>query len=77
MKKKVMAALLAGVVLASAFAGCSKASGGVKTQPAKDTTYTANNDVLYHSYYTTPYITLEPSLEYSNGIATLQNVYET
>ena len=35
------------------------------------------SDVLYHVYHSSPYVTLDPSTEYSNGILVLQNVYET
>ncbi len=35
------------------------------------------NRVLYHVHNTSPYVTLDPSIEYSNGIMILQNVYET
>ena len=36
-----------------------------------------SEDVLYHVYHSSPYVTLDPSTEYSNGILVLQNVYET
>ena len=36
-----------------------------------------DGDVLYHVYHSSPYVTLDPSTEYSNGILVLQNVYET
>ena len=35
------------------------------------------NRILYHVHTTMPYVTLDPSIEYSNGIMVLQNVYET
>ena len=37
----------------------------------------ANNKILYHVHTSIPYVTLDPSIEYSNGIMVLQNVYET
>ena len=37
----------------------------------------ADNRILYHVHTTMPYVTLDPSIEYSNGIMVLQNVYET
>ena len=37
----------------------------------------ADNRILYHVHTTLPYVTLDPSIEYSNGIMVLQNVYET
>lgn len=48
-------------------AGCGKAS----KKGAGDV------DVLYHAYYSEPYVTLDPSTEQSNGIKILYNVYET
>ncbi len=33
--------------------------------------------VLYHAYYSEPYVTLDPSTEQSNGVKILYNVYET
>ncbi len=35
------------------------------------------NKILYHVHNSMPYVTLDPSIEYSNGIMILQNVYET
>ncbi len=37
----------------------------------------ADNKILYHVHTSIPYVTLDPSIEYSNGIMVLQNVYET
>lgn len=37
----------------------------------------ADNAILYHVHTSIPYVTLDPSIEYSNGIMVLQNVYET
>ena len=37
----------------------------------------ADNRILYHVHTSLPYVTLDPSIEYSNGIMVLQNVYET
>lgn len=36
-----------------------------------------DDQVLYHAYYSEPYVTLDPSTEQSNGIKILYNVYET
>ncbi len=36
-----------------------------------------DNKILYHVHNSMPYVTLDPSIEYSNGIMVLQNVYET
>ncbi len=37
----------------------------------------ADSQILYHVHTSIPYVTLDPSIEYSNGIMVLQNVYET
>ncbi len=37
----------------------------------------ADNSYIYLAYQTEPYIDLDPSVEYSNGIIVLPNVYET
>ncbi len=37
----------------------------------------ADNKILYQVHNSMPYVTLDPSIEYSNGIMVLQNVYET
>lgn len=63
--KKFASVVLAGTMAVSLLAGSAI------TCSAADTT------LLYHCYNTAPYITLDPSIEYSNGIMTLQNVYET
>ena len=58
------------VLLAAAallLAGCSR--------NAKESS--ADADVLYHAYYSEPYVTLDPSTEQSNGVKILYNVYET
>ena len=39
--------------------------------------FAADNAILYHVHNSLPYVTLDPSIEYSNGIMVLQNVYET
>ena len=58
-------------VLAFSLVGCGN-SGSESSAPAATDT-----KVLYHTYNSAPYVTLDPSTEYSNGIMTLQNVYET
>lgn len=73
MKKKIVSLLLAAALLGALLAGCGSGGGGASPSaaPAQDTA------VLYHCFNTSPYVTLDPSSEYSNGIMTLQNVYET
>lgn len=70
--KKIMSLLLAGVMLLGLTAcGGASSDGGSQGGDAADT------KVLYHTFNSSPYITLDPSTEYSNGIMVLQNVYET
>lgn len=63
MKRKCAALLAAALVLAAGSSQSALAAG--------------DNQILYHVYNTSPYVTLDPSTEYSNGIMVLQNVYET
>jgi len=82
-KTKSFAWLLMACMVLTLLAGCggSKADETVADGTQADTTQAASNDsnqdVLYYCYQTSPYVTLDPSTEFSNGIMTLQNVYET
>lgn len=69
--KKLFSLILAGLMTLSLAACGGSGSTGGSAQASKD------NKVLYHVYNTAPYVTLDPSTEYSNGIMVLQNVYET
>ena len=65
--KRALTILLVFVMAVSLLPGCggrSKESGG-------------DEDVLYHAYYSEPYVSLDPSTEQSNGVKILYNVYET
>jgi peptide/nickel transport system substrate-binding protein len=68
MKKRIFAIVFCVSSVMSLFTGC-----GAKNESSADNTAA----VLYHAYISSPYITLDPSSEYSNGIMVLQNVYET
>lgn len=75
MKKNWIALLLASVMVTALAVGCA---GGSKGDGSGSAGNVGNaEDVLYHSYNSVPYVTLDPSVEYSNGIMTLHNVYET
>lgn len=68
MKTKRWVSIFLAVVLgASLLAGCNK-------NPQKNG---EDMPVLYHAYYSEPYVTLDPSTEQSNGVKILYNVYET
>ncbi len=71
--KRFLSLILA-VLLVLSLAACGSSGNTADSGSAgsaKDT------KVLYHTYNTSPYVTLDPSTEYSNGIMVLQNVYET
>ena len=63
MMKKWLCLMLACALMVTGLTGCGSSS--------------SSEAILYHCYNTAPYVTLDPSSEYSNGIMTLQNVYET
>jgi len=75
-KTKLTALLLIACMMLALLAGCGSNSSKNGTEASKTET-AGNQDVLYYCYQTTPYVTLDPSTEFSNGIMTLQNVYET
>lgn len=66
-RKRAIAVLLVFSLVFSLLFGCGKGS----KKNSKEA------DVLYHAYYSEPYVTLDPSTEQSNGIKILYNVYET
>ena len=69
--KRILCLLIVAVMV-FALVGCGKNAGeSAASSSATDT------KVFYHTYNSAPYVTLDPSTEYSNGIMTLQNVYET
>ena len=79
--KKWISLLLSAVMTLGLLTACG---GGQNADNGSNGGNTANNggsqsatDVLYHVYHANPYVTLDPSIEYSNGILVLQNVYET
>lgn len=73
--KRFLSLVLAGA-MALTLAACGGDSGSGGSQSGASTA-TTDTKVLYHTYNTSPYVTLDPSTEYSNGIMVLQNVYET
>ncbi len=65
--KRALTILAVSIMTTALLAGCKKDSR----------TENGDADVLYHAYYSEPYVTLDPSTEQSNGIKILYNVYET
>ncbi len=70
MKRLLAMVLSLGMMLSLA------ACGGGEDTPDEGAAGT-DAKILYHTHHTAPYVTLDPSTEYSNGLMTLQNVYET
>lgn len=68
-KVSLLLALVLGLGLLVACGGDGNTNGGSAVD--------GEEAVLYHTYISTPYVTLDPSTEQSNGIMVLQNVYET
>lgn len=68
--KKLISIITATCLTLSIFSGCNKGSedGRKKAEDSK---------IVYFATSTEPYINLDPSVENSNGIAILQNTYET
>ena len=64
--KKILSLALALVLLLGLLAGSAGSASAA-----------GSNKILYHIHNSMPYVTLDPSIEYSNGIMVLQNVYET
>lgn len=80
--KRFISVILSAAVAVGLLAGCGQ-SGSTATGTAGGTETGAavadgeTQDFLYHAYMSTPYVTLDPSAEGSNGIMVLRNVYET
>lgn len=81
--KRILALCLMLVMLFTAFTACGSGgndSGSGSAPGNGDSSTTAppaDTAILYHAYISTPYVTLDPRSEQSNGIMVLQNVYET
>ena len=77
--KKWISLLLSAVMTLGLLTGCG---GGQNADNGSNGGNTANNggsqstDVLYHVYHANPYVTLDPSIEYSNGILVLNESLE-
>lgn len=77
--KKILAAALA-LVMALSMVACGKTestTSSTETTATEAESTASTNEFLYHAENTAPYVTLDPSIEYSNGIMVLQSVYET
>lgn len=64
------------LMLAMVFALC--ACGSQSAAPAAaEAGSSSSKEILYHVFSSTPYVTLDPRVEVSNGVMTLNNIYET
>ncbi|SHI75829.1 ABC transporter substrate-binding protein [Lutispora thermophila] len=68
MKKTICIALLV-CIMGAIIAGCSGNGNAQNTEKKLK--------IAYYAYNTEPYIDFDPSVEYSNGIIVLNNIYET
>ncbi|MGI5962699.1 MAG: ABC transporter substrate-binding protein [Lawsonibacter sp.] len=77
MKKKLLSLALCLSMTMALLASCGGNNNSSSASNSGGSTGGQQGDVLYHVYHSSPYVTLDPSTEYSNGILVLQNVYET
>lgn len=72
MSKKALSLVLCIVLILLMITGCGK-----ENKSGTNEGVTSKNNLLYQPTGNTPYINLDPSVENSNGVMILQNVYET
>lgn len=77
MKRKLISLAVCLALSTCLLASCGGNNAGSSSAAGGGSTAGESTDVLYHVYHSSPYVTLDPSTEYSNGILVLQNVYET
>lgn len=68
--RKNIGILIILVLLASVLTGCGNASSSGESDQSE-------KRIAYYAFNTEPYIDLDPSSEYSNGLIVLHNIYET
>ena len=66
--KRNISIILVVILLISTLFGCGGNSGTSSDEKRK---------IAYYAYNTEPYLNLDPSIEYSNGVVVMQNIYET
>lgn len=71
--KKKLALILALLMVATSITACG---GGNQSSNPDQSGTTDEMDVLYYAYNSIPILTWDPSIEFSNGIITLNNIYE-
>ncbi len=70
--KKRLALILALLMILSTFTAC----GGNKNNSANEQKKSDEMDIMYYAYNSIPILTWDPSIEFSNGIIVLNNIYE-
>ncbi len=70
--KKTLSIILAILMLLTTITACGTNGDGTSNQQGKND----EMDVLYYAYNSIPILTWDPSIEFSNGIVVLNNVYE-
>ena len=71
--KRLISVFLASLMLVGVLASCGQ---GNQTKEGNNQP-SGTTEFLYHAYMSTPYVTLDPSAEGSNGVMVLRNVYES
>lgn len=74
MKKKACIIFISVVLVLSLLSGCGNSNDKTNTGSK---TGVGENKIAYYAFNSEPYIDLDPSVEYSNGLIVLHNVYET
>ncbi len=69
---RILSMVLVFSLILTLLVGC-----GTKSGDANGGGEDSKPKIAYYAYNTEPYIDLDPSVEYSNGIITLHNIYET
>ena len=70
-RKRWIGLLLSAALMTALLAGCGSGGDTAAAETASEPA-ASGQDVLYHCYNSLPYITLDPSVEYSNGIITFR-----
>lgn len=74
MKKRSLMFFLVLVMVLSLLSGCKSNNTNTQTGSSERT---GDRRIAYYAFNSEPYIDLDPSVEYSNGLIVLHNVYET
>lgn len=71
--KRKLALILALLLIVTSLTACG---GGTQSGSSNQSGTTDEMDVLYYAYNSIPILTWDPSIEFSNGIIVLNNIYE-